>query len=282
MSGRLRVGVIGTGVIGQVMHLHFLRELADRFETVAVCDLSAASAAAAARDYGVAIVHTDWREMVAERPRRGPHPHLGQPRADRDRRGRARRPPRLHREAHVLLDATRRRAMVDAADAAGVALMVGYPKRYDPAFARFTRRGRRAGRPRLLRVTTTESPFVPYVAPLPAEPAGDRRRRRGAGRRCAPTRDRRLRRGDRHRRRVAGGPVPRRCCSTPWCTRSTRCAACWASPSASTTSTCGPASLTVVLDFGDDDRGDPLAGRARDDPLLDGVHRCSAPTGARR
>ena len=29
---RLRAGVIGTGVIGQVMHLHFLRELTDRYE----------------------------------------------------------------------------------------------------------------------------------------------------------------------------------------------------------------------------------------------------------
>ena len=32
---RLRTGVIGTGVIGQVMHLHFLRELADRYEIAA-------------------------------------------------------------------------------------------------------------------------------------------------------------------------------------------------------------------------------------------------------
>ena len=40
MPERLRVGVIGCGLIAQVMHLHYLRELADRFEIAALCDLS--------------------------------------------------------------------------------------------------------------------------------------------------------------------------------------------------------------------------------------------------
>jgi len=31
--------VVGTGVIAQVMHLHYLAELADRFDVAAVCDL---------------------------------------------------------------------------------------------------------------------------------------------------------------------------------------------------------------------------------------------------
>ena len=38
---RLKVGVIGGGLIAQVMHLHYLRELSDRFEIAAICDLSA-------------------------------------------------------------------------------------------------------------------------------------------------------------------------------------------------------------------------------------------------
>ncbi len=33
VNRKLKVGVIGAGVIGQVMHLHFLRELNDRYET---------------------------------------------------------------------------------------------------------------------------------------------------------------------------------------------------------------------------------------------------------
>ena len=34
MTQRLRVGVVGAGVIAQVMHLHYLRELAGHFEVV--------------------------------------------------------------------------------------------------------------------------------------------------------------------------------------------------------------------------------------------------------
>ena len=34
---RVRVGLVGTGLIAQVMHLHYLAELGDRFEVTAVC-----------------------------------------------------------------------------------------------------------------------------------------------------------------------------------------------------------------------------------------------------
>ena len=40
MTERLKVGVVGAGVIAQVMHLNYLRELSDRFEIVALCDIS--------------------------------------------------------------------------------------------------------------------------------------------------------------------------------------------------------------------------------------------------
>ena len=40
MTDRLKVGVVGAGVIAQVMHLNYLRELSDRFEIVALCDIS--------------------------------------------------------------------------------------------------------------------------------------------------------------------------------------------------------------------------------------------------
>ena len=45
MTDRLKVGVVGAGVIAQVMHLNYLRELSDRFEIVALCDISAENAA---------------------------------------------------------------------------------------------------------------------------------------------------------------------------------------------------------------------------------------------
>jgi len=61
---RLRVGLVGTGLIAQVMHLHYLTELADRFEIAAVADLDADSARACAGQYLVPLVFTDWREML--------------------------------------------------------------------------------------------------------------------------------------------------------------------------------------------------------------------------
>ena len=37
---KLRVGVVGCGLIAQVMRLPHLRELDDRYEVAAICDLS--------------------------------------------------------------------------------------------------------------------------------------------------------------------------------------------------------------------------------------------------
>src|SRR5205823_6839740 len=65
MAGRLRVGIIGCGLIAQVMHLHYLRELSDRFEIAAVCDVSEEVRAACAREYGVREQYASWQELIA-------------------------------------------------------------------------------------------------------------------------------------------------------------------------------------------------------------------------
>jgi len=53
--------------------------------------------------------------------------------------------------------------MLEAAAAAGVQLMVGTMKRYDPAYERLLEVLRQAGELRLVRVTTLESPWRPHV-----------------------------------------------------------------------------------------------------------------------
>src|SRR5207249_3557892 len=63
---RVRVGVVGAGLIAQVMHLHYLRELSDRFEIVALCDIVPQNAAASAERYGVPKTCTDWRDLLRE------------------------------------------------------------------------------------------------------------------------------------------------------------------------------------------------------------------------
>jgi len=67
VGDRLRVGVVGCGMIAQVMHLHYLTELRDRFEIAALCDVSEPVARACADRYGVPVVHTRWQDLVAER-----------------------------------------------------------------------------------------------------------------------------------------------------------------------------------------------------------------------
>src|SRR6478752_219936 len=62
---RLKVGVIGCGLIAQVMHLHYLRELAEQFEIAALCDVSDTVREACARDYGVRRTCADSRDLIA-------------------------------------------------------------------------------------------------------------------------------------------------------------------------------------------------------------------------
>src|ERR1035438_6046670 len=67
MTDRLRVGVVGCGVIAQVMHLPHLAELKDRYEVAALCDISEPTARACADMYDVEKVFTSWQELVDER-----------------------------------------------------------------------------------------------------------------------------------------------------------------------------------------------------------------------
>jgi predicted dehydrogenase len=169
MTKRLRVGVVGTGVIAQVMHLHYLEELADSYEVAAVCDIVAENARACAERYRVPAVFTDWREMLRQPLdavlvlTSGSHAPIAVAAAQAG--------------MHVLVEkpmcfsVPEGQAMVDAARQAGVTLMVAYPKRYDPAYARFQKEASELAEPRLLRVTTFESPFRPYIEHYPLIPA---------------------------------------------------------------------------------------------------------------
>lgn len=165
---RLRVGVVGAGLIAQVMHLHYLRELSDQFEISVVCDIAAANAAASAERFGVPKAMTDWRMMLDEPLDAvlvltgGSHASIA---IEAARRG-------LHVlvEKPMCFSAQEARGMIDAADAAGVTLMVAYNKRYDPAFVRFKEEAAALVDARFLRVTTFESPLQPYVEHYPLSP----------------------------------------------------------------------------------------------------------------
>jgi len=173
-AGRLRVGVVGTGLIAQVMHLPHLAELSDHFEVAAVCDVAADSARACAERYRIPAVFTEASELLRHPLdavmvlTSGSHAPIAVAAAQAG----------LHVfvEKPMCFSVAEGRAMVTAAEQAGVTLMVGYPKRYDPAFARFREEAGQLTGTRLLRVTTLESPVAPYVQHyrlVPRVPAPD-------------------------------------------------------------------------------------------------------------
>jgi predicted dehydrogenase len=63
---RIKIGVVGCGLIAQMMHLPHLRELADLYEVVALCDVSPATLKHAADGHDVRRRHTDYRDLLKE------------------------------------------------------------------------------------------------------------------------------------------------------------------------------------------------------------------------
>jgi predicted dehydrogenase len=161
-------------VIAQVMHLPHLLELDDRYELRAICDISEPTAAACARRYRNPTTYTNWEEMLASEPldavlvlTSGSHAPVAIAAANAG----------LHVlvEKPMCLNTDEGQQMIDAAGGAGVQLMVGTMKRYDPAYERLLEVLPQAGELRLVKVTTLESPWRPYLenyamAPPPTAP----------------------------------------------------------------------------------------------------------------
>ncbi len=151
MSGsRVRVGLVGTGMIAQVMHLPHLSELPELYEIAALCDLSAGTARAVAAKYGVPRTYTDHREMLAEADLDAVlvlTPNHARPAIDAARAGK-----------HVLVEKpmcnnlAEADELIDAAHASGVVGMVAYHKRYDPGYRIGQAAIRTLERPHLVRL----------------------------------------------------------------------------------------------------------------------------------
>jgi predicted dehydrogenase len=171
VADRIRVGVIGCGLVAQVMHLPYLRELEDRFEIGGVCDLSPGRLDAVAGTYGVARRTTDWRELLTWPLDAvlvliaGSHAPVAEAAMDAG----------LHvfTEKPMALSVAEGRSMVERARSTGRMLMVGYMKRYDPAYERLAAEMPRLGLLRHSRLTTQESPLDGYVAHYPLRMASD-------------------------------------------------------------------------------------------------------------
>ena len=146
------------------MHLPYLRELEEEFEVVALCDLSPDALAFASRMHPQARTFARWEDALEVRPDvvlvlvAGSHTPTAVAAADAGIHVFVEKPMSLSLEDG--------REMIAAAERGGVRLMVGYMKRYDPAYEELVAR---LDRPavKLARVTTLESPLEPYVAHYP-------------------------------------------------------------------------------------------------------------------
>lgn len=162
---RVRIGLIGCGVIAQVMHLHYLAELSDQFEIAAVCDISLDLARACARRYQVPVATADWRDLL-DQPldavmvlTPGSHAPIAVAAAEAGKH--------VFIEKPLAFSVAEAETVLAAAARTGVTMLVGYNKRYDPAFEQLQAEMARLRDIRLARVTTYESPFEPYVAHYP-------------------------------------------------------------------------------------------------------------------
>ncbi|TLS52619.1 Gfo/Idh/MocA family oxidoreductase [Paenibacillus antri] len=131
---RVKVGVIGLGEVAQIIHLPILQALSDRYEVVALCDISPSLVAWAGERYGVDALYTDAHELV----RREDIDAVFVLNSDEYHAEHA--IAAIRQGKHVLIEkpmtltVSDADALIAARDEAGVQVLVGYMRRYAPAF----------------------------------------------------------------------------------------------------------------------------------------------------
>ena len=124
--------MVGCGLVASVMHLPYLEELGDRYDVRALCDISPRALAHAGARFPGARRHERAEDLLAEEldavlvltP--GSHAPVAIAAAETGRH--------VFVEKPMCIEPEEGREMIAAAAGAGVVLMVGYMKRYDPAY----------------------------------------------------------------------------------------------------------------------------------------------------
>jgi len=134
MTKRLRAGVVGCGGVAQMMQLPYLRELNDRYEIAALCDVDVATLDRVADFYGVRARHPDLAGLLSESLdvvlilTSGDHAEAVLAALESGRHVFCEKPLAYTlRETDAIVEAQRR---------TGLTLMVGMMKQYDPGYRR--------------------------------------------------------------------------------------------------------------------------------------------------
>jgi predicted dehydrogenase len=165
--GRLRIGLLGAGLVGQAEHAFYLWEDRERFDFVALGDASPAVRASLAARYGLNEVYPDLSGLLgcgldalviaAPDPF---HPMLAAAALEAGLHVMCEKPLALTVEGCDEIAAAR--------DRAGCVLQVAYMKRYDPAYRRaLDLLPARVEEVKLISVEVNDPDHEPFVAHLP-------------------------------------------------------------------------------------------------------------------
>ena len=172
MSAPLRVAVVGAGGIAQMMHLPTLAERPDLFQIAGLADVNRPVLDAVGARYGVATRVTDYRELLARKDVEAVL--IATSGSHREACLRA-----LEAGKHVLVEKPVGFSLRETEDVARAArsrrgvFMVGYHKRYDPAYRRAREEVRGMRDLRLVEVTVLhpdDGAYRTHHALLPVRP----------------------------------------------------------------------------------------------------------------
>lgn len=179
----VKVGLIGLGEVAQIIHLPILQSLGDKYEIAALCDISPTLLNAMGDRYSVEHRYTDAMELVRQ-------PDLDAVFVlNSDEYHAECAIGALSNKKHVLIEKpmclTERDAdaIIEARDAAGVQVMVGYMRRFAPAYLQAMEEVKELGEIRYARVRDIigqnrliieQSSNVLRFSDIPAEAMEDR------------------------------------------------------------------------------------------------------------
>ena len=131
MKKTLGIGVIGLGQISQIAHLPYLNELPD-YEIRAICDISDKVLNSMGRRFGIVNCYKDYKKLLGQADidavlvATSDHADIA---VDALNAGK-----HVFCEKPMAFNLLQCDAMIEAADNNHVKLMIGYMKRYDPAY----------------------------------------------------------------------------------------------------------------------------------------------------
>ncbi len=131
---RIKVGIVGLGEVCQIVHLPILDALSERFEIAAICDISKLLLEAIGEKYRVKQRYENALELVKQRDLDAVfvlnsdeyHTEVAIAAAEQKKY--------VFIEKPMCLTVAEAYAIIAARDAAGVQVMVGYMRRFAPAF----------------------------------------------------------------------------------------------------------------------------------------------------